>query len=796
TGDSIVVAPSQTLSDKEYQMLRSASMRIIRALGVEGGCNVQFALAPRPEIAGWATPKGEGDPPYFVIEVNPRVSRSSALASKATGYPIARVAAKIAVGKRLDEIPNAVTQKTTAAFEPAMDYVVVKIPRWPFDKFPLGERELGTQMKATGEVMASDRTFEAALQKAVRSLEQGGRSLLWEDPKWREDETCDGPMPATDDRLWRLMAALRRDAEPLELARASGVDPWFLQKLARIVAMERRLLAETLSPELLREAKRLGFSDEQVGVLADRLPERVRQTRLQWGIRPVYKMVDTCAAEFDAATPYFYSTYEEENEAKPLAGKKALVIGSGPIRIGQGIEFDYCSVHAVWALQEAGYHALIANSNPETVSTDFDTSDRLYFEPLDEESVRDILDNETGEGDQTPPPSIVQFGGQTAINLAGPLHMAGMPILGSSAEAIDMAEDRGRFEEFLAKLGIPQPPGAAITNIEEAISTAEAIHYPVLVRPSYVLGGRAMEIVQNADELKRYVAAAAAAAPDKPILIDKYLEGREVEVDAVCDGQEVLIPGIMEHIERAGVHSGDSMAVYPPINLTDEEIATVVDYTERIALALQVDGLMNAQFVIVRSKEASNVYVLEVNPRSSRTVPFISKVTGVPLVRLATHVMLGKSLREQGYQGGLWPKQSLVAVKAPAFSMAKLGGVDTYLGPEMKSTGEVMGVDKNFPAALAKALLSAELALPPGGAVLHSIGLTNTPLLAKDVQPLAAKAAVTPSCERSIDMELTELDVLLVLDQDAPEPVSQLPVEGRDQFGEVEGQELSAQDGR
>ncbi|MCH8901303.1 MAG: carbamoyl-phosphate synthase large subunit [Chloroflexi bacterium] len=721
TGDSIVVAPSQTLSDKEYQMLRSASLRIIRALGVEGGCNVQFALAPRPEIAGWAPPKGEGDPPYFVIEVNPRVSRSSALASKATGYPIARVAAKIAVGKRLDEIPNAVTQKTTAAFEPAMDYVVVKIPRWPFDKFPLGNRELGTQMKATGEVMASDRTFEAALQKAVRSLEQGGRSLLWEDPRWREDETWDRPLPATDDRLWRLMAALRRDAEPLELARASGVDPWFLQKLARIVAMERRLLAEELSPELLREAKRLGFSDEQIGVLADRLPERVRQTRLQWGIRPVYKMVDTCAAEFEAATPYFYSTYEEENEAKPLAGKKALVIGSGPIRIGQGIEFDYCSVHAVWALQEAGYHALIANSNPETVSTDFDTSDRLYFEPLDEESVRDILDNETGEGDETPPPSIVQFGGQTAINLAGPLHMAGMPILGSSAEAIDMAEDRRRFEEFLAKLGIPQPPGAAITNIEEAISTAEAIHYPVLVRPSYVLGGRAMEIVQNADELKRYVAAAAAAAPDKPILIDKYLEGREVEVDAVCDGQEVLIPGIMEHIERAGVHSGDSMAVYPPINLTDEEIATVVDYTERIALALQVDGLMNTQFVIVRSKEASDVYVLEVNPRSSRTVPFISKVTGVPLVRLATHVMLGKSLREQGYQGGLWPKQSLVAVKAPAFSMAKLGGVDTYLGPEMKSTGEVMGVDKNFPAALAKALLSAELALPPGGAVLLSI---------------------------------------------------------------------------
>ena len=741
TGDSIVVAPSQTLSDKEYQMLRSASLRIIRSLGIEGGCNVQFALAPRTELADWTPPKGEGDPPYYVIEVNPRVSRSSALASKATGYPIARVAAKIAVGKRLDEIPNAVTERTTAAFEPALDYVVVKIPRWPFDKFPLGDRRLGTQMKATGEVMAIDRTFEAALQKAVRSLEQGGRSLLWEDPVWRDEDSrpsdekdCAGLMPATDDRLWRLMAALRRDADPFDLARKSGIDPWFLQKLAKIVAMERRLLAEPLAPDLLREAKRLGFSDEQVGVLADRLPERVRQDRLAWGIRPVYKMVDTCAAEFDAATPYFYSTYEEENEAAPLAGKKALVIGSGPIRIGQGIEFDYCSVHAAWALQEAGYRAIIANSNPETVSTDFDTSDRLYFEPLDEESVRDILDNEAGASEPVQPgepphpvngeapASIVQFGGQTAINLAGPLHLAAMPILGSSAEAIDMAEDRGRFEDFLAKLGIPQPPGAAVTSVEEARSTAQVIGYPVLVRPSYVLGGRAMEIVQNADELVGYVVAAAEAGPGKPILIDKYLEGREVEVDAVCDGEEALIPGIMEHIERAGVHSGDSMAVYPPINLTDEEIASVVDYTQRIGVALRIKGLMNVQYVIVRTEEGSEVYVLEVNPRSSRTVPFISKVTGVPLVRLAAHVMLGRSLREQGYRGGLVdPPGSLVAVKAPAFSMSKLIGVDTYLGPEMKSTGEVMGVDHTFPAALAKALLSAEMALPSGGAVLLSI---------------------------------------------------------------------------
>ena len=739
TGDSIVVAPSQTLSDKEYQMLRSASLRIIRALGIEGGCNVQLALAPREEIAPWGAPKGEGDPPYFVIEVNPRVSRSSALASKATGYPIARVAAKIAVGKRLDEIANAVTQKTSAAFEPALDYVVVKIPRWPFDKFPLGDRQLGTQMKATGEVMAIDRSFEAALQKAVRSLEIGGRSLLWEDPKWQDSGFCSGPLPATDDRVWRLMAALRRNADQKELSLKTGVDPWFISKLANIVAMERRLLSEDLAPDLVREAKRLGFSDEQIGVLADILPERLRQRRAEWNIRPVYKMVDTCAAEFDAATPYFYSTYEQENEAPALPGNKALVIGSGPIRIGQGIEFDYCSVHAVWALQEAGYRAIIANSNPETVSTDFDTSDRLYFEPLDEESVRDILDNESDATSEngSPPASIVQFGGQTAINLAAPLHMAALPILGSSAEAIDIAEDRRRFESFLANLGIPQPPGAGVTSVDEAIRTADVIGYPVLVRPSYVLGGRAMEIVQNAQELERYVRIAAEAGPGHPVLIDKYLEGREVEVDAVCDGQQVLIPGVMEHIERAGVHSGDSMAVYPPVDLTQEEIDSVVDYTQQIGLALHVQGLMNIQYVIVRSNGASEVYVLEVNPRSSRTVPFISKVTGVPLVRLAANVMLGSSLDEQGYQGGLWPAQKLVAVKAPAFSMSKLIGVDTYLGPEMKSTGECMGIDATFPAALAKALVSAELALSPGSAVLLSIADEHKP----EAEPIIRRLA-------------------------------------------------------
>ncbi len=735
TGDSIVVAPSQTLSDKDHQMLRSAALKIIRALGIEGGCNIQFALAPRPDIVPWGDGAVPDRLPYYVIEVNPRVSRSSALASKATGYPIARVAAKIAIGRRLEEIPNAVTRKTTAAFEPALDYVVVKIPRWPFDKFPFGDRTLGTQMKATGEVMAIDRTFEAALQKAVRSLEVGGRSLLWEDRNW--DDPCSRPMHPTDERLWAIFAALRRGMDVLELARRTGIDPWFITKFKNIVDMERRLLSEPLTPDLLRAAKRMGFSDAQIGRLADRLPEQVCDLRRRWNIRPVYKMVDTCAAEFDAATPYFYSTYEQENEAAPLPGKKALVIGSGPIRIGQGIEFDYCSVQAAWALQRAGYAAIIANSNPETVSTDFDTSDRLYFEPLDEEAVRDILENEGG--DDEPPPSIVQFGGQTAINLAGPLHHADLPIIGSSAEAIDLAEDRRRFEDFLSRLGIPQPPGAAVTSVADALKTAQLIGYPVLVRPSYVLGGRAMEIVQNADELVRYMAAATDVATGRPVLIDKYLEGKEVEVDALCDGEEVLIPGIMEHIERAGVHSGDSMAVYPGINLTEDEVDTVVEYTRRIGLALGARGLINVQYVIMpRNGGGSDVYVLEVNPRGSRTVPFLSKVTGVPMVQVAVNIMLGRSLREQGYPGGLWKRQRLVAVKAPVFSMAKLIGVDTYLGPEMKSTGEVMGIDTDWPAALAKALLAADLMLPPTGAALLSLSDRTKPEAVPVIEALAA----------------------------------------------------------
>lgn len=721
TGDSIVVAPTQTLTNKECQMLRTSSLKIIRALGVEGGCNIQFSLDPNSKT-------------YYVIEVNPRLSRSSALASKATGYPIARVAAKIAVGKRLDEIPNAVTGETMASFEPSIDYIVAKIPRWPFDKFASADRIIGTQMKATGEVMAIDRSFEAALQKAVRSLEFGKKTLLWEDPSWNlTDNIDDYPLEPNDLRLWAVMAALRRGISCEKVHDKTKIDLWFLYKMQNIISMEKRLLSETLTPELMLQAKRMGFSDELIGTLADRLPEQVREQRLQWGLRPVYKMVDTCAAEFAAETPYFYSTYEQENEAKPENVNKAIVIGSGPIRIGQGIEFDYCSVHSAWALQQAGYKSIMINSNPETVSTDFDTSSRLYFEALDEESVRDIIENENGESTETPTDnptaSIVQFGGQTAINLAAPLTRNGMPLIGSSSESIDLAEDRHRFESFLSSLGIPQAPGAAIKTIEEALNVANLIGYPVVVRPSYVLGGRAMEIVHNAAELSRYMKMAIELETGHPILIDKYLQGKEVEVDGICDGERVLIPGVMEHIERAGVHSGDSMAVYPGINLTTKERETIEDYTIRIGLGLEVKGLMNIQFVITHENEGgeSKVYVIEVNPRASRTVPFLSKITGIPMVDVATAVMLGKTLEEQGYESGLVPDKNLVAIKAPVFSMSKLVGVDTYLGPEMKSTGEVMGVDLTFKAAMVKALMASWLMLPQKGAILLSIANRDKP---------------------------------------------------------------------
>jgi carbamoyl-phosphate synthase large subunit len=710
TGDSIVVAPSQTLSDREYQMLRSSALKIIRALGIEGGCNVQYALDPHSFN-------------YHVIEVNPRVSRSSALASKATGYPIARVAAKIATGKRLNEIQNSVTQQTTAAFEPALDYCVVKIPRWPFDKFQRADRSLGTQMKATGEVMAIDRSFAAALQKAVRSLETGADDLLWEKPEWSDPARLERDLRVpNDERLWALAAALRRGMSEGEVAGASQIDRWFIREIAQIVAMERELQSAGIDDHRLWRAKRLGFSDEQIARLSGMEIESVRERRYVAGITPVYKMVDTCAAEFEAVTPYYYSSYDQEDEAPPLEGAKAVVIGSGPIRIGQGIEFDYCSVQAAHALDDSGTHSIMINSNPETVSTDFDTSDRLYFEALDPESVGEVLRHEGG-GSLDTVPVVLQFGGQTAINLAGPLTERGVPVLGSSVDTIDLAEDRKRFEAFLNRIGIPQPPGTAVTTLEGALEAADRLGYPVLVRPSYVLGGRAMEVVHSADYLARYLATSVDFRRGYPILIDRYIEGKEVEVDAICDGEQVLIPGIMEHIERAGVHSGDSFAVYPGLNLFPTEVERIVEYTTRIALELNVIGLVNIQYVI----HGGRIYVLEVNPRGSRTVPFLSKATGVPIIQIATRAMLGISIREQGYEGGLWPRQPLVAVKAPVFSMAKLRGVEVNLGPEMKSTGEAMGIDREFAPAFYKALLASGLALSRRSSVLVSLADRDKP---------------------------------------------------------------------
>jgi carbamoyl-phosphate synthase large subunit len=726
TGDSIVVAPSQTLTDKEHQMLRSAALRIIRALGIEGGCNVQFALHPE------RSPSDDPDAqvPYFVIEVNPRVSRSSALASKATGYPIARVAAKIAIGKRLHEIPNAVTRRTSAAFEPALDYVVVKIPRWPFDKFPGADRSLGTQMKATGEVMAIDRSFEAAMQKALRSLEVKGQGLLWEAPSWMDVAE---PVPfldrflssgATDDRLWRVFAALRRGATVEDVHERTKIDRWFLRKLASIVRFaEDELQGKTPTPTLLRRAKRLGFADADIATLAGMLPADVRRLRAQWGIRPVYKMVDTCAAEFEAVTPYFYSTYEQENEAEPLIGKKAVILGSGPIRIGQGIEFDCCCVQAAGALRDLGVASIVVNSNPETVSTDFDESSRLYFEPLDEESIAAVLEN---EGSAIP--VFTQFGGQTALNLAERIEGIGGRIAGTSADSIGLAEDRRRFHEFADALGIPQPPGGTAESFIEARAIAAEIGYPVLVRPSYVLGGRGMEIAYTDDDLERYFRSALDAGTGR-VLVDKYLRGKEVEVDAVSDGRDTLVAGIMEHIERAGVHSGDSYAVYPAQNLLPKERDRVVELTRQIAAALPVKGLLNIQFIVEDDHRASSpedpprIYVIEVNPRSSRTVPFLTKVTGVPLVRLAVAISLGSTLAAEGYarDDGLWPSGDLVALKAPVFSMAKLLDVDTYLGPEMKSTGEVMGIDRTFAPALWKSLVAAGLAPASSGSVLITV---------------------------------------------------------------------------
>ena len=768
TGDSIVVAPSQTLTDKEYQMLRSAALRIIRALGIEGGCNVQFALDPDRS----PTTDPEAQVPYFVIEVNPRVSRSSALASKATGYPIARVAAKIAIGKRLHEIPNAVTKKTTAAFEPALDYVVVKIPRWPFDKFAAADRTLGTQMKATGEVMAIDRSFEASLLKALRSLEVKGQGLLWEAPAWVEvtDPTrfVDEFLSAqpTDDRLWRLFAALRRGAQIELIHERTRIDRWFLRKVARIVRFaEDDLQGRTPTPALLRAAKRMGFADADIATLTGMLPADVRRLRTQWGIRPVYKMVDTCAAEFEAVTPYFYSTYEQENEATPLVGPKAVILGSGPIRIGQGIEFDCCCVQSAGALRERGVAPIMVNSNPETVSTDFDASARLYFDPLDEESIAAVLENE-GPG---PIAVLAQFGGQTALNLADRLAAIGGEIAGTSADAIALAEDRRRFHDFADALGIPQPPGGTASSPTEALAVATEIGYPVLVRPSYVLGGRGMEIAYGPEDLERYFRSALEAGTGR-VLVDKYLRGKEVEVDAVSDGSETLVAGIMEHIERAGVHSGDSYAVYPAQNLLPAERDEIVALTRRIAEALPVKGLLNIQFIV----ENGRVWVLEVNPRASRTVPFLTKVTGVPLVKIAVAIALGSSLAAEGYAraDGIWPTGDFVALKAPVFSMAKLLDVDTYLGPEMKSTGEVMGIDRSFAPALWKSLVAAGLAPARSGKILVTVADKDKPEVVEIIEgfhwlgyDLVATSG-TAALVRSLGLDVTEIKKLAEGSQD------------------------------
>ena len=703
TGDSIVFAPSQTLSDYEYQMLRDASLSIIRALKIEGGCNVQLALDPHSFN-------------YYVIEVNPRVSRSSALASKATGYPIAKLAAKIAVGLTLDEMKNPVTETTYAEFEPALDYVVAKIPRWPFDKFESGERVLGTQMKATGEVMAIGRNIEESLLKAVRSLEIGTyHAELPELSDVTDDELTEKMVKAQDDRLFYLTEAIRRGYSIEEINELTKVDLFFLDKLLHVVELETALAKNKKDIDLLKQAKQNGFADVKIAQLWNMTATEVRDFRIAEKIVPVYKMVDTCAAEFESQTPYFYSTYEFENESVRSDKESVLVLGSGPIRIGQGVEFDYATVHSVKAIQAAGYEAIIMNSNPETVSTDFSVSDKLYFEPLTLEDVMNVVELEQPIG------VIVQFGGQTAINLAEPLVNNGVKILGTTIEDLDRAEDRDQFEQVLQSLSIPQPPGDTATSAEEAVKIAEKIGYPVLVRPSYVLGGRAMEIVENQSDLEDYMANAVKASPEHPVLVDRYLIGKECEVDAICDGETVLIPGIMEHIERAGVHSGDSMAVYPPQTFSDELKATIEDYTRRLALGMNCIGMMNIQFVIHNDE----VFVIEVNPRASRTVPFLSKITNIPMAQIATKAILGQSLKELGYQDGLYPESEMVHVKAPVFSFTKLQKVDTYLGPEMKSTGEVMGTDRSLAKALYKAFAAAGLHLPDFGAVLFTVADEN-----------------------------------------------------------------------
>ena len=703
TGDSIVVAPSQTLADKEYQMLRTAALNIVDALGIVGGCNVQFALNPNSAQ-------------YVVIEVNPRVSRSSALASKATGYPIAKVAAKVALGYALDEIRNSVTGKTYAAFEPTLDYIVVKIPKWPFDKFATASRALGTQMKATGEVMAIASTFEGGLMKAVRSLEQNVESLHLPVIDEMSDEELDAEVRRIDDRrLFALAECFRRGRSLEELAGITKIDPWFLEGILALVEMEKELAAGAdLSYDRLLAAKRMGYTDRTIAELTGRPEAEIKALRRRLGITPDFKMVDTCAAEFEAVTPYYYSTYSAQNEVNPRTSRrKVMVLGSGPIRIGQGIEFDYCSVHSVWALKEMGCETIIVNNNPETVSTDFDIADKLYFEPLTREDVGNIVDLEKPDG------AVVQFGGQTAIKLTKALVEMGVPILGTSERDIDRAEDREEFDKILESCGIPRPAGHTVFTLEEALGAARDLGYPVLVRPSYVLGGQGMEIARSDADIREFLARITALMEVKehPILVDKYVEGQECEVDAVCDGEDILVPGIMEHLERAGVHSGDSISVYPAQSLPHEICMQLVEHSRALARALHVQGLINIQFIV----KDGRVYVIEVNPRSSRTVPYISKVTGVPIVKLATRVLLGERLRDMGFGTGLYRKSRLVAVKMPVFSFEKIIDADTSLGPEMKSTGEVLGVSPRYEEALYKAFLGAGLRMKRGGKVLCSV---------------------------------------------------------------------------
>ena len=691
TGDSIVVAPSQTLGDKEYQMLRTSALNIITELGITGGCNVQYALNPDSFE-------------YCVIEVNPRVSRSSALASKATGYPIAKVAAKIALGYTLDEIPNAITGKTYASFEPMLDYCVVKIPRLPFDKFISAKRTLTTQMKATGEVMSICNNFEGALMKAIRSLEQHVDSLMSYDfSHLSKDELIEELHIVDDMRIWRIAEAIRQGISYDEIHEITKIDVWFIDKLAILVEMEQALQAKELDEDLLREAKRLEFPDYLVAKLAGKTEEEVKALRKQYDITAAYKMVDTCAAEFAATTPYYYSVYGGENEAVETNDrKKVLVLGSGPIRIGQGIEFDFCSVHCTWAFKKEGYETIIINNNPETVSIDFDIADKLYFEPLTPEDVENIVNIEHPDG------AVVQFGGQTAIKLTEALLKMGVPILGTSAENVDAAEDRELFDEILEQCEIPRPKGHTVFTAEEAKKAANELGYPVLVRPSYVLGGQGMQIAISDEDVDEFIGIINRIAQEHPILVDKYLQGKEIEVDAVCDGTDILIPGIMEHIERAGVHSGDSISVYPAQSISQHAKDTIVEYTKRLARSLHVIGMINIQFIVC----GEDVYVIEVNPRSSRTVPYISKVTGIPIVPLATKVILGHTIRELGYEPGLQREADYIAIKMPVFSFEKIRGADIALGPEMKSTGECLGIAKTFNEALYKAFLGAGINLP------------------------------------------------------------------------------------